>query len=625
VWLGRIFIAFRSLQGHLAQAQGWLEKDPRELDPSQVEALLHGTRQDIATLRGDGAPLLWAAPALSWLPGRGGDVAMAPALLEMADALSEAALLSWEGLAPLLDTIQGGASPPGQSPLVALAGQLTTARPALARAQSALAQARAARARLDPRRLSPDLQHAVAQLDEAMPLLDEGLKVALAAPVLLGVEKEHTYLLLVQNEDELRATGGFLTGYGLVTIRSGEIVRASFDNSYDADDFSRPYPDAPLPMRRFMGITTWVFRDSNWSPDFPTAARQAIDLFRPATPVTVDGVIALDQEVLRRLVAAVGPLEVSGQALNAGNIIAYIRAAWAPAGGAWTLEEWQQRKEFMGAVASAILERLQKEAGDIDWLALGRVVQDLVEEKHLLVFLPQPPEMADLLARLGWDGSLRPFAGDSLLVVDSNVGYNKVNPRIVEEIVYQADLAAAQPAVTVTLYYTHTGPLVDSPCRPQVYTAPLYEDMMKGCYWDYLRLYVPAGSHLRGGGIPFIPAAEVWNGEAIGTVPSLEPAEFGRQVFSAALVLPPGGQRVLSFNYTLPDQLVRLEEGQWHYHLLIQKQPGTRGHRVTVALKLPPQARAIACQPAPCPAMVPLVFHLILDRDQEVEVVYSTP
>ncbi len=42
-----------------------------------------------------------------------------------------------------------------------------------------------------------------------------------------------------------------------------------------------------------MGIDLWVFRDSNWSPDFPTAARQAVALYRPGQPVSVDGVVAL--------------------------------------------------------------------------------------------------------------------------------------------------------------------------------------------------------------------------------------------------------------------------------------------------------------------------------------------
>jgi hypothetical protein len=625
IWAGRLFMTLRSFREHLSQAQSLLDKDPATLEPAQVRALLSAMRQEVLTLRGEAGPILWVAPALGWVPGWGGDLAAAPALLEMADDLTGAALLAWEGLEPSIVFVRDGQpDPQGRSPLVVLAGQLTAARPTLAQAQGALRRAMVARERLDPEHLSPSLRDVVDRLDQALPLFDQGLTVAQAAPVLLGVEGERNYLILAQNEDELRATGGFISGYGIVTIRGGQVTGVTFDNSYNADDFSRPYPDAPAAMRRFMGITLWVFRDSNWSPDFPASARQAINLFRPPSPVSVDGVIALDQEALRRLVEAVGPLEVEGQVITGETIVLYIRQAWAPAGGKWTPEEWRQRKEFMGPVAAAILHRLQGETGGVDWISLARVVQDLAQEKHVLLYLPQPQEVADLLAERGWDGSLRPFPQDFLLVVDSNVGYNKVNPRIVEEIVYQADLAAAQPVVTVTLHYTHTGDPVDSPCRPQVYAAPLYEDMMKGCYWDYLRLYVPEGGHLRGGWIPFIPAEEVWNGEAIGTLPTLEPPESGRQVFSAAMVMPPGGTRALSFNYDLPPVL-RYEDGQWHYRLLVQKQPGTGGHRLTVALKLPAQAEAVACQPSPCPSVAPLVFHLTLDRDQEVEVVYRTP
>ena len=80
----------------------------------------------------------------------------------------------------------------------------------------------------------------------------------------------------------------------------------------------------------------------------------------------------------------------------------------------------------------------------------------------------------------------------------------------------------------------------------------------------------------------------------------------------------------IRFPYTLPSA-VRYEDGQWHYRLLLQKQPGTKGSRVTVVLKLPDQAEATSCRPGPCPGTSVLVFRASLLRDTEVEVSYRLP
>ena len=69
------------------------------------------------------------------------------------------------------------------------------------------------------------------------------------------------------------------------------------------------------PMRDYMGIDLWVFRDSNWSPDFPVAARQAISLYTQTRGGTIDGVIALNQQVVEALVDGLGPLTIDGQTI----------------------------------------------------------------------------------------------------------------------------------------------------------------------------------------------------------------------------------------------------------------------------------------------------------------------
>ena len=98
----------------------------------------------------------------------------------------------------------------------------------------------------------------------------------------------------MQNEDELRATGGFLTEVGTVVVKDGEIVSYTFENSYDLDDLSKPYPPAPWQLERYMDAQMLLLRDSNWSPDFPSSAATAEYLYAYKSFHTSDGIIAID-------------------------------------------------------------------------------------------------------------------------------------------------------------------------------------------------------------------------------------------------------------------------------------------------------------------------------------------
>jgi hypothetical protein len=284
-----------------------------------------------------------------------------------------------------------------------------------------------------------------------------GLEAAAVAPDLLGMDEPRTYLVLALNEDERRPIGGYITGAGEVWLEAGRLVTMTFRDSYAVDDFTQPYPDPPEPLRRYMGIDLWVFRDSNWSPDFPTAARQAISLYRPGYPVSVDGVIALDQQAVRGLVDGLGPLAMEGteKPVTGDTVITYMRRAWAPEDGDLNREWWKQRKSFMGPLAETAWERVQ--GGRVDWVTLARTLLRLLEEKHLLIYL-RNPDAAALLSGQGWDGALRPGPalstaegpGDFLMVVDANVGYNKASARVQETISYQVDLHQSPPQAMLT-------------------------------------------------------------------------------------------------------------------------------------------------------------------------------
>ncbi|MGQ9717922.1 MAG: DUF4012 domain-containing protein [Anaerolineae bacterium] len=611
LWGARVIRAGLSLRRHLAQAEALL-RSPETANPETACALVGSLRQDLGTVRREAGLLVSLAPALGWLPRVGGDLRAAPHLLVMADGLTEAGAVACDLLGPALA---------GDS--LSLDGAirlLTEEQSDLKRAQAAVARAEEAWRQVDVSRLSPRMARRVAPLGRMLPALRAGLDVAAAMPDLLGANGPRVYLIIAQNEDELRPTGGYITGVGEVRMENGRIAAMTFRDSYAVDDFTQPYPDPPEPLRRYMGIDLWVFRDSNWSPDFPTAARQAIALYRPGDPVTVDGVIALDQYAVKELVGAVGPLPVEGadEPITGETVISYMRRAWEPEDGALTGEWWRERKSFMGPLAEALWARIQRE--DVDWLRLAETVVRLLDEKHLLLYIPHPV-VAPLLAERGWDGALRAGPADFLLVVDANVGYNKASAKVQQAITYEVDLGRNPPRATLTLVYTHTVP-TGSPCVPESRYDPVYEQMMARCYWDYLRVYIPQGSRLLDATRIPVPKEALWSGEAESSEVTVLPADEGPfTTLEVLLLLLPGAVQTRSFTWALPESVVRRQGDEAVYALRVQKQPGTVDRPLTVRIRLDDGDTLLSADPPPSASEgTSVVFQARLDRDREFTV-----
>lgn len=586
IWAGRIAAAALSLQAHLTEAQALLEASPMETlkaHPEQVGSLLRGLRADVVTLRA-ARGLAQLGPALGWLPKVGPLLAQAGPLLDLADGLTEAGVQLWDGGAPVLQAWQAGAL----TPELALQ-TLSAGRPAFQAARPAAARAVTAYAQLVPAELPWRLQQPLTQLAPLLPWLEDGLRLVAAAPDLVGESAPRTYLLLVLNDDELRPGGGFITAVGEVELRAGHITRATVADSYTVDDFSRPYPLAPEPLKRFMGLDLLVFRDSNWSPDFPTAVAQALELYRPAHPASsaFDGVLAVDQVAVQRLVGAVGPLEVAGQTVTEESLLTYIHESWSPPEGEFTTEWRLSRKNFMGDLVQALQRRMESGLGDMDLTLVGKTVLQILDERHLQVALLSDPEAAAVLAARGWDGAVRAPQGDFLLVSEANVGYNKASAKIARSMAYAVDLTQTPPVATLTLTYTHTS-RASIACVPETRWDPVYVQMMDRCYWAYLRVYAPPGSQLLAASRHPIPAAAMWDQAPWSGAAQTLSESAAHAVWGQGFLLPTGEQTVLSFTYTLPPTVLRQEsEGVWVYHLDWQKQAGLRAVPVRVVLRLP--------------------------------------
>ena len=156
---------------------------------------------------------------LGWLPEIGPTVRDAPQLLAMGIELAGGGRQALDALMPVVDLL----GQRGQGELLSRALPLiAAARPELAAADTRMARAEALAAQVRGP-LHPKLAPQLARLSRLLPLARAGLKGAQVAPSLLGMNGPRTYLVLAQNSDELRPTGGFISGVGHVRLDNGQI------------------------------------------------------------------------------------------------------------------------------------------------------------------------------------------------------------------------------------------------------------------------------------------------------------------------------------------------------------------------------------------------------------------
>lgn len=605
----RIYQATQGLLSLQAEAESLLAGGLDAVDPAATVDLVTGARADIASLDRELAFMKPLAPVLGNLPQVGPLAVALPYLLEMADAGSEAGAMAVQGLAPALSIVQRDGF--GMSQVGELLPILQQATPQLDAAAQSLERYATARAALDSAVNTDDLPWRVRQLlvlaDEWVPAGQAGLRLAPQLPLLLGMNGPQRYLIMAQNEDELRATGGFLTGAGVLTLENGRILDLSLRDANGVDNWrEKPYDLPPQPYYDFMLSEMFLFRDANFWPDFPTSAQKAMDLYAYGQDESgFSGAVAIDQEFLRLLVDATGPISLEqGRNINSGNLIATLQKARDPEEGQ-AIGDWVgDRKAFLAGFAGAIRAKLEDDFSAIDPVSLARHMITALDGRHLQVYVREPAA-AEALARAGWDGGL-PTAppGDMWMVADTNVGFNKVNLYVNRSFDYHVDLTAPGAATArLAAAYTHSGEASDEPCYQGVdeefEQGAEYLALANKCYWNYVRVYVPGGSMLTESSRHVVPAESLFRNETWDSIAQPVAEIDGLTTFANLMLVPQGGTAEFYVSYTLPPGILQtLMDGTTVYELRVQKQAGTRPEPVHIEIALPPDAKILETSPA---------------------------
>jgi hypothetical protein len=363
--------------------------------------------------------------------------------------------------------------------------------------------------------------------------------------------EEKVFLILFQNNMELRPGGGFIGSFGILKVRDGHVTSFAV---HDTGNFDGRIPDTvtpPYPMEQTLKIHSWKLRDSNWSPDFKENALQAVDFYRMGGgEEEFDGVIGVTTHVLISFLNITGPVAIEGYPGTYGSDTAVLDLEYQVEKGYIDQNiPVGDRKSVMGLLGNQILKAVKTLPLTKQYALLQAVFQDL-NQKDIQIWFADKDWQAEIAAA-GWDGRFDGnFDRDFLSVIDANLASWKTDLFINRSIAYTVDLRGEKIKSHLEISYEHSAEK---------------RDWLTKEYQTYLRVYAPHGGWF----------------DSVSGESSLPPVygEYQGKRFAGVLVhVPLGTTRTVSFDYELPGEL------RDNYDLKIEKQAGVNDILVTVKI-----------------------------------------
>ena len=476
---------------------------------------------------------------------------------------------------------------------VQMRGDVERAEMLLSRANTSLAKV----AILD---LPVDKRDSFLDLKSKLPLALSGFRAFLSHgdifADIVGGNGPRKFLFLLQNNNEMRATGGFIGSYALLDMKDGRVRNFFVDGIFNPDGQFREDIIPPVPIQKISA--GWSLHDSNWFPDFPTSAEKAILFYEKTGGPTVDGVIAFTPEILKRLLVVTGPIELPkyNMVIDAENFLEKIQYQVEVA---YDKEE-NKPKQVLSDLAPILMERLFGAQSSSRLIStVLPIIESSFSEKQILVY-SRNEHLEYLISEAGWSGKVLDARHDYLSVINTNINGFKTDGVIDEYISHRVDIQNDGSVInTVAITRTHRGGKTG------------YE------WWDavsanYMRVYVPLGSKLLSAegqtrevvsppvdydvlGFSRDPDLERENRSVridsdSGTVIS-EDAE--KTVFGNWVYVSPGESATVVYKYILPFRVDTSENGFASYSSVFQKQSGSVGATLVSEVHFPENVQSI--------------------------------
>jgi hypothetical protein len=415
------------------------------------------------------------------------------------------------------------------------------------------------------------VQNKLRKIEEIEPLLKKAISVLKLVPALTGADKPITYLVMLQNSDELRPTGGFITAFGLVRLEQGVVTLLEFKDS-TSNNYISELIEAPAPLKQILLAHYWLPRDANWYASFPESAVKFQELYYYSTGIETDGVIALNQTSIQKILQFTGPVIVDGVTISAETVNEYMimqKMDSIIAGNAST------RKDFITPLMEAVIESFSQQPGRENLINFVKLIQSLTSKGDLLLY-SNNQEVQALLHEYHLDGELRPGLGDYLMLVDANLGYDKLDLVIKRKLKYTVNLEdPGSPTSRIEVVYQNpTKGIVTCRQGGDILAEKPVSYLIPGCYGNFWRILGANGTSLSNFVVPNFDDSYFLEGYGWSHTPESNNIGNGINEVSGLIVVPANSEGTIILDRVLPITVISEVNNRITYTLNIQKQSG---------------------------------------------------
>lgn len=528
--------------------RGWLAK--AELDSAQalvsdVSDALRAGQFDTASedaeqmlAHAEAASALTSDPlwrAAEGIPWAGPNLAAVRVLsAEIAQALSGAAIPLMSGVQTLTADLR---LPEGGIDTALLAEQ----RPALQDAEATLDAIAAELAGIDGAALLPPVRSAVNEVvgavEEVRPVVGALADTAAVLPATLGGDGRRTILVMLQNNAELRTSGGITGSFVELRADAGKLALVS---QADSSDFERaPAPVLPIPDSTLALYGDQVGRfvqNATMPADFDLTARLVSHWWEDRTGTAPDTIISVDPLVLRSLLDVTGPVATDFGTLTPDGLVRQLLVD-----PYMSLDSSTQTAMFR-TTASAVFAEVAD--FDLDPVAFAGALADPIADGRVNVWSAHSDEQ-DVLARtpLAGPAARQRAAGANAFAVYFNDATGGKMDTMLDAAISVGSASCREDGRQEVLVS------VSLTSRAEASAAELPTAMTGGG-----RYGIPTGDIATNVSVS-APEGMFFGGVSLegGSIPSVNVEENGLPVSAARVDLAPGESQTLEFRFISPD------------------------------------------------------------------------
>ena len=275
---------------------------------------------------------------------------------------------------------------------------------------------------------SPQYAH-LGKIDQQ---LTQAMKLTEGLPVILKPNKTTKLGVLIQDQDEIRPTGGLIKQLIVFTIESGRITEVKTWIPENIDAVALGEAKAPEMLARVTGSDDYKFKDMNYPADFSQTAEYIIWFLDRTIGLRLDSLVGLNKSFFEKMINENNALEINGQVVTAQD-----------------LRSSSSDTDSSKAVVDYYLTAFN--TGKLSLLTLGRSIISEIEEGNIKLFssdetaqtaiarLPISGIVSDFPCHSGL-GAYRECLNQVTYLNESNLIYAPVNHSLKRDVAHSVTL-----------------------------------------------------------------------------------------------------------------------------------------------------------------------------------------